>query len=188
MNLEKRHQLWIGIALGASILATHGHHFATALNLPPATWVAFFLAGFYLRSAKVFAALLAEVVVIDIIAVTLGGVSAFCVSPAYGFLLPAYGTLWLAGRWFAKRYSFNLRAIPALLGSLAVSVVAAEAFSSGGFYFFSGRFADTSLTEFAARLVQYFPYTLNSFAFWASIALIVHVAFVLMQGSARKQT
>jgi hypothetical protein len=187
MNLEKRHQLWIGIALGASILATHGHHFATALNLPPATWVAFFLAGFYLRSAKVFAALLAEVVVIDVIAVTLGGVSAFCVSPAYGFLLPAYGTLWLAGRWFAKHYSFSFRALPALVASLAVSVTLAEIFTSGGFYFFSGRFADTSLAEFGSRLMQYFPYTLNSFAFWAGIALIVHIAFALVQGNVRKQ-
>lgn len=187
MNLEKRQQLWIGIALGALVLATHGHHFATPLNLPPATWIVFFLAGFYLRSAKAFAALLAEVVAIDVIAVTLGGVSAFCVSPAYGFLLPAYGALWLAGRWFAKRYSFSLRAIPALLTSLAVSVVAAEIFTSGGFYFFSGRFADTSFAEFASRLAQYFPSTLNSFAFWAGIALVVHVAFALVHGSARKQ-
>lgn len=187
MNIEKRHQLWIGIALGAVILATHGHHFATALNLPPATWVVFFLAGFYLRSAKVFGALLAEVVALDYIAVAFGGVSAFCVSPAYGFMLPAYGALWLAGRWFAKRYSFSVRAIPALLASLTAGVVLAEVFTSGGFYFFSGRFADTSFAEFGARLVQYFPYSLNSFAFWAGIALIVHVAFALVQGGARKQ-
>lgn len=187
MNLEKRHQLWIGIALGALIAATHGHHFATALNLPPATWVVFFLAGFYLRSAWAFGALLAEVVAIDYIAVAFGGVSAFCVSPAYGFLLPAYGTLWLAGRWFATRYSFSLRALPALAASLVASVTLAEVFTSGGFYFFSGRFAETSLAEFGARLVQYFPHSLSSFAFWAGIALIVHVAFALVRGSARKQ-
>jgi len=35
--------------------------------------------------------------------------------------------------------------------------------------------------------MQYFPYTLNSFAFWAGIALIVHIAFALVQGNARKQ-
>jgi hypothetical protein len=187
MNLEKRHQIWIGIALGLVIAATHGHHFATALNLPPATWVVFFLAGFYLRSAWGFGALLAEVVAIDYLAVAFGGVSAFCVSPAYGFLLPAYGTLWLAGRWFAKRYSFSLRALPALAVSLAASVTLAEIFTSGGFYFFSGRFADTSLAEFGTRLVQYFPYTLESFAFWAGVALIVHVALALVRGEARKQ-
>jgi hypothetical protein len=187
MNLDKRHQIWIGIALGLVVAATHGHHFATALNLPPATWVVFFLAGFYLRSAWGFGALLAEVVAIDYLAVAFGGVSAFCVSPAYGFLLPAYATLWLAGRWFAKRYSFSLRALPALAVSLAASVTLAEIFTSGGFYFFSGRFAETSLAEFGTRLVQYFPHTLQSFAFWVGVALIVHVAFALVRGEARKQ-
>jgi hypothetical protein len=187
MNLEKRHQLWIGMALAALIAATHGHHFATALHLPPATWVVFFLAGFYLRSAKVFAALLAEVVVLDYVAVTVGGVSAFCLSPAYAFMLPAYGALWLAGRWFAKRYSFGLNAVPALFVSLTAGVTLAEVFSSGGFYFFSGRFADTSLAEFATRLMKFFPYSLQSFAFWAAVALVVHAALTLSMSSARKQ-
>lgn len=187
MNLEKRYQFCVAAALIALVAATHGHHFATALNLPPATWVVFFLTGFYIRSAWGFGALLAEVVAIDYIAVAFGGVSAFCVSPAYGFLLPAYGTLWLAGRWFAARYSFSLRALPALAASLVASVSLAEVFTSGGFYFFSGRFAETSLAEFGTRLVQYFPHTLSSFAFWAGIALIVHVAFALVRGSARKQ-
>lgn len=187
MNLQQRHQLWIGIALGALLAATHGHHFATALNLPPATWVVFFLAGLYLRSAWAFAALLAEVVAIDYVAVAFGGVSAFCVSPAYGFLLPAYGSLWLAGRWFATRYSFSLRALPALAASLAIGVPLAEVFSSGGFYFFSGRFTDTSFAEFGTRLVHYFPYSLQSFAFWGGVALIVHAAFGLVRASASKQ-
>lgn len=187
MNLETRHQLWIGTALGALVAATHGHHFASALHLPPATWVAFFLASLYLRSAWAFGALLAEVVALDYVAVAVGGVSAFCVSPAYGFLLPAYGTLWLAGRWFAARYSFSLDALPALAASLLAGVTLAEAFSSGGFYFFSGRFAETSLAEFGTRLVKYFPQSLASFAFWAGIALAVHIAFAVVRSGARKQ-
>lgn len=187
MNLEKRHQIWIGITLVALVAATHGHHFASALHLPPATWAVFFLAGFYLRSAWAFGALLAEVVAIDYVAIALGGVSAFCVSPAYGFLLPAYGTLWLAGRWFAARYSFGMNALPALGASLLASVTLAEIFTSGGFYFFSGRFAETSLAEFGSRLVKYFPHSLESFAFWIGIALAVHLAFAVVRGSARKQ-
>ncbi len=181
MTQDNSKQVGIGAALALLIAATHGHHFATALHLPPATWAVFFLAGFYVRRAWVFAALLAEVVAIDYFAITVGGVSSFCVSPAYGFLLPAYGTLWLAGRWFANRYSLSLSALPALSASLLGSAALAEMFSSGGFYFFSGRFADTSLAEFGSRLVKYFPHTLESFAFWMGIAIVVHVAFALSQ-------
>lgn len=187
MNLQKRQAFWVGAVLVALIAATHGHHFATALHLPPATWVAFFLAGFYVRRAALFLALLAEVVLIDYIAVSYGGVSAFCVSPAYGFLLPAYGSLWLAGRWYARHYRFDASTLPALGASLLGGVTLAELFSSGGFYFFSGRFADTSLSGFAARLAQYFPQTLQSFAFWAAVAIAVHVAFALTQAGKRHQ-
>lgn len=182
MQFNPRQQGVIAALLGVLVLATHGHHFASALNLPPATWVVFFAAGFYLRRAAVFAALLAEVVVLDYLAVTMGGVSSFCLSPAYGFMLPAYGGLWLAGRWFAQRYSFHVKALPALGASFAGGFTLAEMFSSGGFYFFSGRFAETSMSEFATRLVQYFPYSLQSFAFWVSVLAIVHIAFVLARG------
>lgn len=187
MTPDNRKQLGIGAALALLVAATHGHHFASALHLPPATWAVFFLAGFYVRRAWIFAALLAEVVVIDYVAVTAGGVSSFCLSPAYGFMLPAYGTLWLAGRWYAARYSFSAGTLPALGSSLLVSVTFAEIFSSGGFYFFSGRFVDTSLTEFGGRLVQYFPYSVQSFAFWIALALVVHIVFTLARPNARHQ-
>jgi hypothetical protein len=185
MSLDNRKQLGIGAALALLIAATHGHHFASVLHLPPATWAVFFLAGFYLRRGWVFAALLAEVVVLDYVAVAFGGVSAFCVSPAYGFLLPAYGTLWLAGHWYAKRYNFNASTLPALGVSLLGSVTLAELFSSGGFYFFSGRFVDISLAEFGGRLVKYFPYSLQSFAFWMGIAIAVHVVLRAISNNTR---
>ncbi|WP_234406193.1 hypothetical protein [Methylobacillus glycogenes] len=53
----------------------------------------FFLAGVYLRPVWAFPALLALAGGLDLAAVTWGGVDNFCTSPAYGFLLPAYGTL-----------------------------------------------------------------------------------------------
>lgn len=187
MNLDTRKQYGIAAVLALLVAATHGHHFGSLLHLPPATLAVFFAAGFYVRRAWVFAALLAEVVAIDYFAITVGGVSSFCVSPAYGFLLPAYGTLWMAGNWYAKRYSFNVSTLPMLGASLLGSVTLAEIFTSGGFYFFSGRFVDTSLAEFASRLAKYFPHTLQSFAFWVGVAIIVHVAFVLTRANARHQ-
>ena len=41
--------------------------------------------------------------------------------------------------------------------------------------------------EFGSRLAQYFPGTLEAFAFWIGIALLVHVALALVTGHARKQ-
>ena len=108
MISDNRKQIAIGATLALLTVATHGHHYASALNLPPATWAVFFLAGFYFRSARMFAALLVEVVILDYLATNIGGVSHYCISPAYGFLLPAYGSLWLAGRAMASRVSFSL--------------------------------------------------------------------------------
>lgn len=187
MNLSRNHQILIGLVLAALMIATRGHHFASITHLPSASWAVFFLAGVYLRPAWAFAGLLALAGGLDYAAVTWGGVSNFCVSPAYPFLLPAYGSLWLAGRWFAKRYSFSMQALPTLGASLLGGSVLAELFSSGGFYFFSGRYVETSLAEFGARLVKYFPHALESLAFWMGIAIVIHVAFAFARGDARKQ-
>ena len=96
-----RTQLTIGVVLAILMGVTRGYHFPSFDHLPSASWVVFFLAGIYLHSRWVFPALLAEAALLDVAAVTWGGVSNFCVSPAYGFLLPAYGTLWFAGHWYA---------------------------------------------------------------------------------------
>jgi hypothetical protein len=96
-SLSVRAQWTIGIVLALLMAATCGYHFVTIEHLPSASWAAFFIAGMYLGSRLVFPALLAEAALLDFAAITWGGVSNFCVTPAYGFLLPAYSTLWVAG-------------------------------------------------------------------------------------------
>jgi hypothetical protein len=66
-----------------------------------------------------------------------------------------------------------------LAGSLFLGAAVCELISSGGFYFFSGRFAETSLIEFGLRLAKYFPPSLASLAFWMGIAIVVHIVFTL---------
>lgn len=185
MNLEKRSQLWIAVALIALMAATRGHHFASLTHLPGASLAVFFLAGFYVRRAWFFVALLAEAALIDFSAITYGGVSSFCVTPAYSFLIPAYGSMWLAGKWFASRYSFALSALAPFGGSLLVGASLSELFSSGGFYFFGGRYADPTLAVFGERLMKYFPHQLSSLAFWIGITLAIHVTFALVRGHQR---
>ncbi len=187
MNFTRQQQFGIGLTLVALMAVTRGHHFASIEYLPSASWAVFFLAGFYLRRAWVFAVLLLEATLLDLAAVTLGGVSSFCVTPAYAFLLPAYGALWLAGRWFAQRCELHWRALPPFAISLLAGATACELFSSGGFYFFGGRYPDPTLAEFGARLVQYFPPMLQSFGFWIGVAAIAHLAFAFAGGTARRR-
>jgi len=179
LTLSKSNQILIGVVLTLLLITTRGHHFASINVLPSASLAVFFLAGLYLRPVWVLAGLLALCAGLDYSAITVGGVSSFCVTPAYGFLLPAYGVMWFAGRWFAKQYSFSGKALLTLVGSVSIAAVLSELFSSGGFYFFGGRFAETTVAEFGSRLVKYFPQSLEGLAFWLATALVLHVVFTL---------
>jgi len=183
--LSKTNQIIIGMVLATLVFITRGDHFSSLNNLPSASLAVFFLAGLYLRPTWVFAALLALCVGIDFYAIIAGGVSSFCITPAYGSLLPAYGVLWLASRWFNKRYSFSGKTLLPLIGSVAVSAMASELFSSGGFYFFGDRFPDPTFTVFGERLMHYFPQQLEGIGFWLGTALVMHVVFVLANSESR---
>jgi len=182
LTLSKTQQILIGVALAALIIVTRGHHFASINSLPSASYAVFFLAGLYLSPALMFPALLALCTGLDLYSVYFQGVSNFCVTPAYGFLLPAYGSMWLGGRWFAKRYSFSAKAIQPLVLSATVAALVGELFSSGGFYFFGGRYPDPTIAEFGARLAKYAPNQLENIGFWLAVTAVVHIAFALANG------
>ncbi|MGX2039366.1 hypothetical protein ACWJKU_04425 [Methylocaldum sp. MU1018] len=180
MNDTTSKNFWpVALGLAALMAATRSHHFASVTHLPDASWAVFFLAGFYLRPAWMFPALLGLAGLSDYVAITWLGVSDFCVSPAYGFLLPAYGALWLAGRWYARRHHFRFSTLPSLALALLTGAAISELLSSGGFYFFSGRYVETNFAEFGARLAKYFPHALEGIALYIAAAILVHVAFGL---------
>jgi hypothetical protein len=185
LTLSTRHQLVIGTVLVLLVVATRGQHFATLHSLPGATWAVFFLAGVYLRPVLALPGLLALTWMLDFAAYTWGGASGFCFTPAYLYLLPAYSALWLAGRWYARRYRFEWRTLLPLAAAMLVGAAVCELFSSGGFYFFSGRFAEPTFAEFGARLVKFFPSYLQSVAFYVAIAALVHALFGLAHGATR---
>jgi hypothetical protein len=187
LALSRRHQFIVGLLLIALMALTRGHHFATITHLPSATWAIFFLAGLYIAKNGFFFLLLATAAFLDYAAISWGGISSFCISPAYALLLPAYGSLWLAGHWYAKRYQFSWSTLLPLSLSLFVATVISQILSSGGFYFFSGRYADTSLAEFGQRFVQYYPSQVSNLAFYLAIAVIIHSCIVLMTNTSKQQ-
>ncbi|MBQ1784290.1 MAG: hypothetical protein II007_11620 [Gammaproteobacteria bacterium] len=172
-------RLLIATALLLMLIGTRGHHFASLHHLPSASWAVFFIGGLYLARRGWFALLMASAVTLDLLAVTIGGVDNFCVSPAYPALLAAYGSLWLAGRQAAQALSisgFSGRALLACGGWLLAGFASCELLSSGSFYLFSGHFSQPSLSEFGQRLLAYGPANLQSLALYSAGALALHGA------------
>jgi len=188
LNLSRQHQIYIALTLVALMILTRGHHFASLHELPAASWAVFFLAGVYLRSAWPLLGFFALSWSLDFMAYTWGGTDNFCLTPAYVFLLPAYASLWLAGRWYANRHCYALRTFMPLSLSMVSGLVFCELFSSGGFYFFSGRFADTHWIEYAERTYVYFPMFLESFLFYAGLALAIHLVFAVVKQGVQRNT
>lgn len=181
-QLTLRAQTTIALALTALLVLTRGHHFATVAHvLPTASWAVFFLAGFYLRTLWMPVVLFGVAAFLDYAAVTWGGVSNFCVSPAYVALFPAYGALWAAGRWYAPRHRNTLATFAPLAASVFFGTLICELISGGVFYFYSERFANPTFVEFAARIGNYFPSSLASTAFWVAAAALAHTAIVMAQ-------
>jgi hypothetical protein len=173
-KLSVRHQLYIGTVLIALLAITRGYHFVSLKHLlPSASWAVFFIAGVYLRPAWTLAGLLGLAALLDYAAITWGGVSAFCVSPAYVALIPAYAALWFAGRWYATRHTLTAATLFPLAASVLAGATVCEVISSGAFYFYSGRFATPNLTEFIGRELKYFPAYLAPMAFWVGISASV---------------
>ena len=178
MTLSVRNQLTIGVALVLLMIFTRGHHFSSLHSLPGASWAVFFLAGVYLRAIWPLAGLFILTWVLDFSAYTWGGASGFCLTSAYVFLLPAYSVLWYTGRWYARQHQFELQTVVPLSLSLMIGAAVCELFSSGGFYFFSGRFEETTFAEFGQRLMQYFPHYVGSLIFYIGITVVIHTLFV----------
>ena len=176
LNLTARQQIAISLVLVLMMLLTRSHHWASIHSLPDASWAIFFLLGVYVRALWVVPALIAASVVIDYVAITWGGVSDFCVSPAYWLLIPAYVVLFAGGRFYARGHRLSLLGLARLVGVALAVVVVAELLTSGGFYFFSGRFAEPTLAGFVPRFEQYFPRMLGTFALYLGAAAAVHVA------------
>lgn len=161
-------------AFAALMVATRFHHFGTALHLPDASMALFFLGGLYLRRHGPFVALLALAVAIDWVAVEHSGVSDFCVTPAYAFLLPAYAVLWYGGRLCSDRLRVGWGP---MLGAAAAGLACATlsfAISNGAFYWLGGRYAEPNMAQYLARAWQWGPLFVRTTLAWIAGALVLH--------------
>lgn len=157
-NIQIKNAL-IPVALVALMAATRMHHFGSGTHLPDASLAVFLLAGFLIASPAFFAALLMVAAALDYTAVTQFGVDNYCITPAYGFLIPTYAVLWFAGRTYSGMHQDNLRSLGLFSALSLLAVNLAFVISNGSFYLFSGKFADMSVSNYAASMAQYYvPY------------------------------
>ncbi|MDQ5769041.1 hypothetical protein [Thiothrix subterranea] len=180
-TLSSKNQWLVGSILLLAMLVTRAH---ITDHLLDASWAVFFLAGFYLRNVLAFGVFMAVAVAIDYVGITKFGVSDFCVSQAYVALVPAYGALFIAGRWLAGHYQGETLAT---LGKLVLAVVVgfavSELISSGSFYAFSGKFAEFSVVELGKRLMKYAPHGLYVTGLYVTVGTFVHVAVSMVNRS-----
>lgn len=183
LTLSTRNQIIIGLVLVLFMIITRGHHFNSLQNLPSASWAVFFLAGAYIRSTWPLLGFFVFAWLLDFAAYTWSGANGFCLTPAYITLLPAYGSLWLVGRWYASQHQFTWRTLIPLSISLMVGTIICRFFSSGGFYLFSGHFEEKTFVEFGERYMKHFPHFIESLLFYIGIAIVAHTAFTLVNHS-----
>lgn len=173
MKQLSQRQALIALGLVALMAVTRMHHFGSALHLPDASLAVFLLAGFLISSPLLFGALLLEAGALDYVAITQLGVSDYCVTPAYWFLIPTYAVLWFSGRYYARVHQYGLRSLVAFAGIAFAAVSVAFLISNGAFYLFSGRYPDMSIAEYGARIAQYYvPYLTSAVVYLVPAALL----------------
>jgi hypothetical protein len=183
--LGLRQQLAVGLILGAVMAATRFNHFGSPLNLPDASLAIFFLAGLYLARSIWFPIFIVEAGLMDWASIA-GGVSDWCVTAAYGFLIPTYAALWFAGRWYRRHARMEWRTLMPLFGALGLGLVTAFTISNGSFYLFSGYFTELAWSDYVRGVVRYFPAYAGYAFLYTTMALCVHAAVVALPDRGRR--
>ena len=182
MNKIQIRTVAIFAAVAALMAVTRFEHFGSAVSLPDASYAVFFLGGLYMArsvrsSAAVFSALIIEAGLIDFYATSVQGISDWCMTPAYWFLVPTYGSLWFVGRWFAIRHEMEGRGLIGLALAAWAGCSFAFVFSNATFYLFSERFAAMTATEYASRVAQYYGSYVMFALLYIACAVALHMAF-----------
>lgn len=176
LELSKRSQVAVGIVLVLLMAMTRGSHFSL-VNLPSASWAVFFLAGVLLRPRWVFPLLFVQATVMDIMSVGWINAGHHCMTVAYWMLVPAYGALWFGGRLYARWHRDQVQTLLVLVPTVLTSALVCQLFSSGGFYFFSGRYSDPTLSGMLERIATYYPQYLGSLALYVGVATVLYAAW-----------
>jgi hypothetical protein len=166
-------------ALAALMVFTRVGHLGTAWSPPDASWPVLYLAGFYFGRQWRWAlpTLLCTAIVADFIVIRDFGVSSYCVTAAYAFILPAYSLLWLGGAWMRRQYHHE--ALDLVRCAASFGVVASLCFlvTNASFYWIGGRVPDPSFAGWWASFARWYPDFLGVSFLYIVIAAVLHAAY-----------
>ena len=179
---------WLSILLVALILVTRTNYSSAVINTPDITLAAFFIAGLWLPSVAIFVLLFATCVLADMLSFA-AGVSDWCFTPAYVFLVPTYACLWYAGKFSRNLDLFKVVDVAKIAAYVVIAIVAAYIISSYSFYYFSGHVTATNALKYTEGLAHYFwsPY-FSWAAFYTVISLGIAAVVRLVNPSAATDT
>ena len=179
MKMIQNKPIVLGAALIALMAATRMHHFGSTMHLPYASLAVFLLTGLLVASPLFFGFLLLEAAALDYVAITHMGVSDYCVTSSYWFLIPTYAVLWIAGRAYAQIHQDTVRSL-GLFSAISFAAVSVAFFiSNGAFYLFSGRYPNMNMSEYASRVAQYYLPYVTSAVIYLVPAVLLYVVFKL---------
>lgn len=166
------------LALTATMAATRFGHCGGTSAPPDASWAVFFIAGFYLATDWQWAlpVLLLEAVAIDFTAIHYYGVSDYCVTLAYAFIVPAYSLLWLAGAWAGRRCQGTPGDLRRLVVSLVLAVTACFLLTEGSFYWLGSRVTHPSVAGWWSNFTAWYGYFMLVTAGYVGLVTLGHLA------------
>ena len=165
------------LTLALAMAATRFGHLGSAWAPPDASWAVFFAAGFYLTGQRrwVLAALLLEAVIVDFVAIRFYGVSDYCVTLAYWFIVPAYSVLWLGGAWLRNRYQHRPGDLARLVVSLLASFSVCFLLTQGSFYWLGGRLSDPTAAGWWLNFTSWYGRFLLVTGSYVGLVAVGHV-------------
>lgn len=185
LPLIRRNEGMVFAALVTLMALTRLPMAAGPLHLQDASWAVFFVAGFYLRQhwRWAFPALMAEAVLVDLVAIQWLGTSNYCLTVAYWFLVPSHAVLWLGGAWLAERLSLDARGAARLALSVATATSLCFLISNGSFYWLGERAAAPTWAGWIENMGHwYWPFVSVAMGYCGSAALL-HLVAVHAQSS-----
>lgn len=169
------------------MVVTRYNHFGSSMSLPDATLAIFLLAGATLArnrlSLPVFVLLILEAGGIDYYATRMAGVSDWCITPAYWFLIPTYAIMWFAGYWLAAHLKNSWRGVILFGGVSWLATTIAFLLSNTSFFLLSGYFGEMNIAEYAARVSQYYPPYLIGSLMYLALASVIYISLTSLSKS-----
>jgi hypothetical protein len=179
MSPQTSRRLTVLALLALVMAATRFSHTGSAWLPPDASWAVFFVGGFYLAREWRWALglLLIQAVAVDYTAIRYFGVSNYCVTVAYWFIVPAYAVLWLGGAWLRHHYRQAPADLARLVASLVVSVTVCFLLTQGSFYWLGARVAHPDLAGWWSNFARWYPHFLAVPCAYVALAAFVEIVF-----------